>query len=115
MIRAALVVAAAGWAGCAGPVRSQASAVRDTIKQARDQGAYRCAPRELAIAESHVEFVEAELSGGNYYRAKEELAVARKNAALAVQKSPIEQILNSKSTQTILGGVIRGIFGTGRR
>lgn len=30
-------------------------------------------------------------------------------------KSPIEQILNSKSTQTILGGVIRGIFGTGRR
>ncbi|GAA5202389.1 helicase HerA-like domain-containing protein [Microbacterium jejuense] len=31
------------------------------------------------------------------------------------QKSPIEQILNSKSTQTILGGVIRGIFGTGKR
>ena len=29
--------------------------------------------------------------------------------------TPIEQILNSKSTQTILGGVIRGIFGTGRR
>ncbi|WP_127476739.1 helicase HerA-like domain-containing protein [Microbacterium sulfonylureivorans] len=33
----------------------------------------------------------------------------------SAQKSPIEQILNSKSTQTILGGVIRGIFGTGRR
>ncbi|KRB38730.1 helicase HerA-like domain-containing protein [Microbacterium sp. Root180] len=33
----------------------------------------------------------------------------------STQKSPIEQILNSKSTQTILGGVIRGIFGTGRR
>ena len=31
------------------------------------------------------------------------------------QKSPIEQILDSKSTQTILGGVIRGMFGTGRR
>ena len=30
-------------------------------------------------------------------------------------KSPLDQILNSKSTQTILGGVIRGIFGTGRR
>lgn len=30
-------------------------------------------------------------------------------------KSPLEQILDSKSTQTILGGVIRGIFGTGRR
>ncbi len=33
----------------------------------------------------------------------------------SAQKSPIEQILNSKSTQTILGGVIRGIFGTGKR
>jgi DNA helicase HerA-like ATPase len=33
----------------------------------------------------------------------------------STQKSPLEQILNSQSTQTILGGVIRGIFGTGRR
>ena len=33
----------------------------------------------------------------------------------ATQKSPIEQILGSTSTQTILGGVIRGMFGTGRR
>lgn len=33
----------------------------------------------------------------------------------STQKSPIEQILGSKATQTILGGVIRGMFGTGRR
>jgi DNA helicase HerA-like ATPase len=33
----------------------------------------------------------------------------------AADKSPIEQILGSKTTQTILGGVIRGMFGTGRR
>jgi DNA helicase HerA-like ATPase len=31
------------------------------------------------------------------------------------QKSGLEQILGSRSTQTILNGVIRGIFGTGRR
>ena len=31
------------------------------------------------------------------------------------QRSPLEQILGSKSTQTILNGVIRGMFGTGRR
>ncbi|WP_251451099.1 helicase HerA-like domain-containing protein [Microbacterium sp. Marseille-Q6648] len=30
-------------------------------------------------------------------------------------KSPLEQVLNSKSTQTIIGAVIRGVFGTGRR
>ncbi len=29
--------------------------------------------------------------------------------------SPLDQILNSKSTQTILNSVIRGMFGTGRR
>ena len=33
----------------------------------------------------------------------------------ATQKSPIEQVLGSKTTQTILSGVIRGMFGTGRR
>ncbi|MEU1971045.1 helicase HerA-like domain-containing protein [Microbacterium sp. NPDC019599] len=31
------------------------------------------------------------------------------------EKSPIESILNSRSTQTILNSVIRGVFGTGRR
>lgn len=33
----------------------------------------------------------------------------------STQKSPIEQILGSKATQTILSGVIRGVFGTGKR
>ncbi|WP_447589900.1 helicase HerA-like domain-containing protein [Microbacterium lacticum] len=31
------------------------------------------------------------------------------------ETSPLEQVLNAKSTQTILTSVIRGIFGTGRR
>lgn len=30
-------------------------------------------------------------------------------------KSPLEEVLNSKSTQTLLDGVIRGVFGTGKR
>lgn len=30
-------------------------------------------------------------------------------------KSPLEEVLTSKTTQTLLNGVIRGIFGTGRR
>lgn len=33
----------------------------------------------------------------------------------SAQKSPIEQVLGSRTTQTILNGVIRGIFGNGRR
>jgi len=31
------------------------------------------------------------------------------------QKSTIEQVLGSRTTQTLLNGVIRGLFGTGRR
>lgn len=31
------------------------------------------------------------------------------------EKSPLDEILGSKATQTILNGVIRGVFGTGRR
>jgi DNA helicase HerA-like ATPase len=31
------------------------------------------------------------------------------------QTSPLEEILGSRTTQTVVGGIIRGIFGTGRR
>jgi len=31
------------------------------------------------------------------------------------QKSPLEEILGSRTTQTVVGGIIRGLFGTGRR
>jgi DNA helicase HerA-like ATPase len=39
----------------------------------------------------------------------------RSRTSRAAESSPIEQILGSKTTQTILNGVIRGMFGTGRR
>ncbi|MFT4135852.1 helicase HerA-like domain-containing protein [Microbacterium sp.] len=42
-------------------------------------------------------------------------AGSRTRTTRRAEKSPLEQVLGSKSTQTILTGVIRGIFGTGRR
>ncbi|NYE19321.1 helicase HerA-like domain-containing protein [Microbacterium immunditiarum] len=39
----------------------------------------------------------------------------RTSRSSRAEKSPLEEILGSKATQTILGGVIRGVFGTGRR
>ncbi|CAI9393141.1 helicase HerA-like domain-containing protein [Microbacterium sp. T2.11-28] len=39
----------------------------------------------------------------------------RTRTTRAKQTSPLEQVLNSKTTQTILNSVIRGVFGTGRR
>ncbi|RLK52916.1 helicase HerA-like domain-containing protein [Microbacterium telephonicum] len=39
----------------------------------------------------------------------------RTRTSRASTKSPLEQVLNSKATQSILTSVIRGVFGTGRR
>ncbi|MBI4510051.1 MAG: OmpA family protein [Deltaproteobacteria bacterium] len=78
--------------GCAGgELEGRASAIRRVIKNARDNGAYKCAPRELALAVSHADFAEQELSDGDYYRARQELAIADENARLAVDKSPREK------------------------
>jgi len=75
--------------GCAGSeLDGRAGVARQVIKNARDNGAYKCAPRELAMAESHVDFAENELKEGDYYRARQELDVAEENANEALRKSP---------------------------
>jgi outer membrane protein OmpA-like peptidoglycan-associated protein len=81
--------AAALFAGCAGTeIDSRTEAARDVIKRARENGAYKCAPHELAMAESHADFAENELHEGDYYRARQELDVAEQNANEALRKSP---------------------------
>ena len=50
-----------------------------------------------------------------YDRILRSTGAGRTRTSCAAPKSPIEQVLNSKSTQTILTSVIRGLFGTGRR
>src|SRR6185503_16622744 len=76
-------------AGCAGAeLRGRTDALREVIKKAWDNGAYRCAPVELAMAESHTAFAEQELNEGDYYRARQELDIADTNAQEAIRKSP---------------------------
>ncbi|RMH40376.1 MAG: OmpA family protein [Deltaproteobacteria bacterium] len=85
----AAAVAVACLAACAGAeLRARSGAVRDLIATAKDNGAVRCAPRELALAESHVDFADQELDEGRYYPARSELAIAERNARAAVRKSP---------------------------
>jgi outer membrane protein OmpA-like peptidoglycan-associated protein len=76
-------------AGCPGnDLRGRTHGIRDVIRQARDNGAYKCAPRELAMAESHLEFAVAELDAGKYFPAKREVAVSEDNAHRALELSP---------------------------
>lgn len=91
-------LAARGWVvaasiavlvGCAGTkLGRRADSIGVVIDKARKNGAVRCAPVELAMAESHRDFALQELDEGDYYRAKEELRVAEENAKSAFKKSP---------------------------
>jgi OmpA-OmpF porin, OOP family len=87
-----LVAALLGLAGCPGSaVRGHVEETQRLIAQARDAGAIRCAPVELAMAESHADFASEDLSEGNYFEAKRQSAIARDNAEQAVTKSPRER------------------------
>jgi OmpA-OmpF porin, OOP family len=75
--------------GCAGSTVRSATTTNDgLIATARDNGAQRCAPVELAMAESHNDYAQHALDEGNYYDARREADVAGRNAQLAIDKSP---------------------------
>ncbi|MBI2895133.1 MAG: OmpA family protein [Deltaproteobacteria bacterium] len=82
----ALVVLAA----CTGARRltGRLQATQDIIVQAERNGAYRCAPRELALAKANVRFAELELDEGRLSRAEDHYAVAEPNARAAYDLSP---------------------------
>ncbi|MCA9675042.1 MAG: OmpA family protein [Kofleriaceae bacterium] len=83
------LVLALGVVACAGSqLQGRTRTVDEQIVVARANGAIRCAPVELAMAESHNDFAKQELSEGNYYQAKRELGVAETNARLAIERSP---------------------------
>lgn len=90
--RIAFAAALCAVTSCAGSeLEGRASALHDVIRKAKSNGAERCAPRELAMAEAHTAFAEQELAEGDYYRAKQELEIAEPNARLAIEKSPREK------------------------
>lgn len=87
-----LVFAATFLAGCAGAeLDLRVRELRGTLKTARANGAYNCAPRELAVAESHAEFADRSLEAGDYFGAKGHLAVANASAQQALAKSPADR------------------------
>jgi OmpA-OmpF porin, OOP family len=87
-----LILLAATLLGCHGTqLEGKATVVSKLLRTARDNGAYRCAPKELAIATTHYEFSRDEMSQGKYYDARRLLDVADRNARLAIEKSPPEK------------------------
>jgi OOP family OmpA-OmpF porin len=64
--------------------------LRDIAHKARVQGAYRCAPEELALAETHLEFASNDLAQGDQTRLQEHLTLAEANARAALSLSPVK-------------------------
>jgi outer membrane protein OmpA-like peptidoglycan-associated protein len=69
-------------------LRGQMAALTELAAQAERNGAIRCAPRELALARSHLAFAETELEQGFATRAEHHLWVAEPNAHAALFLSP---------------------------
>ncbi len=105
MTRAAVMVAVVALfglvglgSGCAGSkIRTQTSATSGLIATARDSGAQRCAPVELAMAESHNDFARHSLDEGNYFDARHDARIAELNARKAIEKSPKDKCVDREA------------------
>ncbi|MBX3268877.1 MAG: OmpA family protein [Sandaracinaceae bacterium] len=86
-----LVLAASFLAlGCSRAVTLQGriAGLRDVVEQAERNGAYRCAPRELAVAQANLDFADTELAQGNVDRAEHHFNLAEPNGRAAFRLSP---------------------------
>ena len=86
-----ITIALSGMAlGCgrAATLSGRIDGLRAVVEQAERNGAYRCAPRELAIAQSNIDFAETEMAQGNMDRAESHFALAEPNGRAAFRLSP---------------------------
>ena len=80
-----LILVGALASGCrSGPMlRGDAVQIAKKLEMARENGAYNCAPMQLAQAEAHLEFLEYELDEGDFQRASWHHRAATQNADTA--------------------------------
>jgi outer membrane protein OmpA-like peptidoglycan-associated protein len=72
----------------AATLRGRVDGLTDVVAKAERNGAMRCAPRELALAKSHLRFAAIELEQGSLSGAESHLVVAEPNAKAAYDLSP---------------------------
>jgi outer membrane protein OmpA-like peptidoglycan-associated protein len=78
--------------GCAGSdLARQVSEVRNRLEAAREKGAYRCAPRELASGEANADFAEREFDKGEYFAARDYLETAQVQSKEALRLASDEK------------------------
>ncbi|MFO8072336.1 MAG: OmpA family protein [Polyangia bacterium] len=88
-----LVLGLALAAGCAETARLRGgiTTAKSKLDQVERNGAYVCAPKELALARAHLGFAELEIKQGMGSRAQEHYKIAIENLDLADEKSPADK------------------------
>ncbi len=81
--------------GCtqAAALQGRIAATTDVLDRADHNGARTCAPRELAVGRSELEFSGIEIDNGHLARAQEHFDIAEPNARAALRLSPPERCL----------------------
>ncbi|AKV04664.1 Outer membrane protein [Labilithrix luteola] len=69
-------------------LRGRIAGLNEVVAKAEQSGAKKCAPKELALAKSHLEFAATELDQGELSDAERHLALAEPNAQAALALSP---------------------------
>ncbi len=77
--------------GAAAQLEGRLQGLQDVVEQAERNGAYQCAPRQLALAQAHLAFAEDELEQGNAPRAEEHYRIAAPNSRAALRLSPADR------------------------
>jgi OmpA-OmpF porin, OOP family len=88
ILAAILLVAMCASCSQVSKMRGEIAGLTKIAVQAERNGAIRCAPRELALAKSHIKFADVELDQGAFLRAKDHLEIAQANAHAAYDLSP---------------------------
>lgn len=88
LLLTSLAIVALSGCGRAATLQGRVDGLRDVLEQAERNGAYRCAPRELALAQANVDFAVVEMAQGNMDRAEAHFALAEPNGQAALRLSP---------------------------
>src|SRR5271165_4170270 len=91
-----------GSACAEGPaLRGRMKGLSTTLEDAEKNGAMTCAPRELAVGKSELEFAEIDLDQGQFSNAQEHLAKAEPNAQAAFAMSPADRCTSREFVEVV--------------
>jgi outer membrane protein OmpA-like peptidoglycan-associated protein len=82
-------------------LRGKMKGLSTTLEDAEKNGAMTCAPRELAIGKSELEFAEIDLDQGQFSNAQEHLAKGEPNAQAALALSPADRCTSREFVEVV--------------